>query len=97
MGHAVRSAKTVPATEKPALARPTRVRLDLQTWLVDSSRARTRVTVLDISKTGVRLQVPEPLLVGETVELELGRSGYAEVTICWSLGSEAGGTFVGME
>lgn len=97
MASAVRSAKTVPVTDRRAFARPARVRLDLPTSLVDSSGARIKVTVLDISRTGVRLKVPEPLFVGETVELELGRSGYAEVTICWSLGSEAGGTFVDME
>jgi hypothetical protein len=61
-----------------------------------SSGELISVTVIDISRTGVRLKVPEPIFVGEVVELELGRSGYAKVIICWSQGSEAGGTFVGM-
>lgn len=52
--------------------------------------------MLDISREGVRLQVPEPIFVDETLELELGRSGYAKVTICWSQSGEVGGTFVDM-
>lgn len=77
--------------------RSVRVTLALETSLIDSSGERMRVTVLDISKDGVRLRVPEPLFVGEVVDLELGPSGYARVEICWSNGSEAGGTFVDME
>ncbi len=61
-----------------------------------SSGERISVTVIDISKTGVRLRVPEPIFVGEVVELELGRSGYAKVVICWSQGSEVGGSFAHM-
>ena len=55
------------------------------------------VTVLDLSRSGVRLQVPEPIFVGETLELELGRSGYAKVNICWTRGDEVGCTFMDME
>lgn len=77
--------------------RPVRVRLDLETSLILSSGESLNVTVIDLSKAGVRLQVPEPMFVGETVELELGRSGFAKVVIAWSKESEAGGSFVDLD
>lgn len=77
--------------------RPIRVRINLETSLILSSGESLNVTVIDLSKAGVRLQVPEPIFVGETVELELGRSGFAKVVIAWSEESEAGGSFVDLE
>lgn len=74
-----------------------RVRLEVGTSLIMPSGERIKVTVLDLSRSGVRLQVPEPIFVGETLELELGRSGYAKVNICWTRGDEIGCTFVDME
>ena len=73
-----------------------RVTLNRAAHLIDSTGERVRVTVLDLSEGGVRLQVVEPLFVGETIELELGRSGYAKVVICWTQGDEAGGTVLEM-
>ena len=83
--------------DQAPVERATRIGLGLRRWMVMSSGERIKVTVLDMSRQGVRLEVPEPVFVGETVELELGRSGYAKVTICWSRGSEAGGTFLDMD
>jgi hypothetical protein len=76
--------------------RDRRVTLNIDAHLVDCTGERVKVTVLDLSQGGVRLQVVEPLFVGETIELELGRSGYAKVVVCWTQGNEAGGTFLEM-
>lgn len=80
-----------------AHSEPDPVRLDLETWLITASGERIKATVLDISRTGVGLRVAQPILVGEAVELELGCSAFAKVVICRSQGSEARGTFVGMQ
>lgn len=72
------------------------VQPDLPAWLMISSGKRIGVLVTEISRRGVRLRVPEPLPVGEAVELELGQAGYAIISIGWNRGSEAGGTFIAM-
>lgn len=76
--------------------RSPRVTLNLETSLTDSTGTAIKAVVLDMSRCGVRLQVGEPLFVGETVDLEMGRSGYAKIQILWVSGSEAGGIFTEM-
>lgn len=58
---------------------------------------RLRASILALSGQEVRLCSPEPLLTGETVELEFGEGIFALVKICWSRGLEAGGSFLGFE
>lgn len=79
------------------LSRAPRVTLNLGTSLTDSTGTAIKAVVLDISRDGVRLQTGEPLFVGETVDLEMGRSGYAQVQILWVSGSEAGGIFTELQ
>jgi hypothetical protein len=76
--------------------RERRVTVNLQTSLTDSTGTDIKVIVLDLSREGVRLRVGEPLFVGETVALHMGRSGYARVQILWVAGIEAGGAFLDM-
>jgi hypothetical protein len=73
--------------------RPKRVRLDIEARLICADGEELTVTVIDISKSGFRLRVPESLFVGEQVQLKLGRSGYAAGVIRWIRGDEAGGEF----
>ena len=75
------------------ICRSPRVTLNLETSLTDSTGTAIKAIVLDLSRDGVRLRAGEPLFVGETVDLEMGRSGYATVQILWVSGSEAGGIF----
>ena len=77
--------------------RDRRVTLNLETSLTDSTGVKIKAVVVDLSRTGVRLQISEPLFVGETVDLEMGRSGYAKLQILWVTGFEAGGVFLDMQ
>ena len=74
--------------------RARRITINLETSLTDSSGAEIKAVVLDLSKNGVRLQVGEPLFVGELLQLQMGRSGYAKVRVLWVAGIEAGGIFL---
>nr|WP_314447374.1 PilZ domain-containing protein [uncultured Sphingomonas sp.] len=77
--------------------RERRVTLNLPARLIDSTSTEIQVVVLDLSPSGIRLQISEPLFVGETVAVELGRSGFAKVQILWVAGNQAGGTFVDID
>ena len=78
---------TTPVPRQP------RVRLDVTACLICSDGERLEVTVIDLSGEGFRVKVPEPLFVNERVQLEMGRSGYAEAIIRWVSDGEAGGLF----
>ncbi|NJC05975.1 hypothetical protein GGQ97_001768 [Sphingomonas kaistensis] len=90
------SEKSGVAPEGDFEQRPTRIALGLEASLVIAGEHLT-ATVLDISHRGVRLRVSEALIVGETVELELGRSGFVMVRISWTNGNEVGGVFLDLE
>lgn len=74
-----------------------RVTVNLETILTDSTGVEIKAVVVDLSQTGARLQIAEPLFVGETVELRMGRSGYAKLQVLWVSGFEAGGLFLDMQ
>lgn len=76
--------------------RSRRVSVDLESSMVIQGE-QVKVTVLDISRSGVRLRLREPVFVGEVHELELGRSGFVEIQICWCRGFEAGAIFLDLE
>lgn len=78
-------------------SRERRVTLDLPARLIDSTATETKVTVLDLSRRGICLRINEPLFVGETVDVELGRSGFAKVQIMWVAGNQAGGSFLDVD
>ncbi|MFC7537874.1 PilZ domain-containing protein [Sphingomonas sp. GCM10030256] len=70
-----------------------RVRLDLEAKLINSNSEEWKVIVIDLSSDGFRLRVSDPLFVGESIQLKLGRSGYAAGVVRWIEGNEAGGSF----
>lgn len=71
-----------------------RVAVDLETVLTDSTGVEIKTVVLDLSRSGARLRIAEPLFVGEAVDLQMGRSGYAKLQILWVSVYEAGGNFM---
>jgi len=77
--------------------RDRRVTLNLETSLTDSTGVEIKAVVVDLSRTGVRLHIAEPLFAGETIDLHMGRSGYAKLQVLWVSGFEAGGAFLDME
>ena len=78
------------------IERPRRVSLDLEAFMIIEGE-RVKITVLDISRTGLRLRLPETVFVGEIFELELGRSGFVSIRICWCEGCEAGAVFLDLK
>ena len=84
------------AHQQSGVERQRRISVGLDSSMVIQGE-RVKVTVLDISRSGVRLRLPEPVFVGEVHELELGRSGFVAIQICWCRGSEAGATFLDLE
>lgn len=74
--------------------RPTRIDIRHPTTLLDSDGRRTSATLLDVSCAGFRVQVAEPLRIGERIAINDGRHE-ASGAIKWVLGDEAGGVFLG--
>lgn len=71
-------------------------RIDLRrpAVLINSDGDAMRVTVLDVSSGGFRLEVPESPKIGEMVTLKVERQAEFPAQIRWVLGSEAGGVFL---
>lgn len=71
-------------------------RIDLRrpAVLINSDGDAMRVTVLDVSSGGFRLEVPESPKIGEMVTLKVERHAEFPAQIRWALGSEAGGVFL---
>ena len=64
--------------------------------LVTSDGHEVRAVVKDLSAEGFRIEIDEPLQVGEDehVILRMHRGGDVPARIAWSLGLEAGGIFL---
>ena len=75
--------------------RPRRIDVRLNGTLWTADGGRFGATVLDISAHGFRIEIDEPLAVGERVRLAIDAKHVAEAEIKWVLGREAGGTFDG--
>lgn len=52
------------------------------------------VRVSDVSASGFRMETPEPLAVGQQVNLIMRRYDPVLAKICWSQGLEAGAVFL---
>jgi hypothetical protein len=74
--------------------RAPRIDVHRQAVLINSDGVQTKVTVLDISSSGFRLHVSEPLRIGEFVTLRVEHSEEVPAQIRWALGDEAGGVFL---
>ena len=71
-------------------------RIDVQrpAVLIDSDGRESGVLILDISSGGFRLEIAEPLRIGEFVTVRGVRGGDFAAQIRWVLGAEAGGVFL---
>ena len=76
------------------IKREPRVDVIFDAHLVDSSGIEHQVKVLDLSKSGFRLECEEMFRIGERVELRTKRHGDFPAQIRWALGREAGGRFL---
>jgi hypothetical protein len=74
--------------------RAPRVDLRRPALLIDSDGTATKVTILDISSGGFRLEVSESPRIGEDVRLRVDRGDEYPAQIRWALGNEAGGVFL---
>ena len=74
--------------------RAPRVDLRRQAILVDSRGGERDVTILDVSRSGFRLEVSEGLQIGEFVTIRVERDVSFAAQIRWALGNEAGGVFL---
>ena len=84
------------ASEDTLIEEPRRATFDHPSFLIIDGE-RVTVTVLDITRKGLRLLVPAPVVVGETLELEFGWSGFVRVQICGSEGSEVNALFLDLQ
>jgi PilZ domain-containing protein len=62
--------------------------------LIDSDGCVSEVTILDISRSGFRIQISESPRVGERVTLRVEHDDEFPAQIRWVLGGEAGGIFL---
>jgi hypothetical protein len=74
--------------------RETRIQLGRPAVLVESDGCRIPVLLLDVSRSGFRLQSDAELVIGEMVELQVPRSEPIPAQIQWARGCEAGGRFL---
>lgn len=58
--------------------------------LVDSGGTEHQVVILDISSGGFRLEISEPLRIGEFVSIRAASGECFDAQIRWALGAEAG-------
>ena len=80
--------------DQPSSHRPHRVDVSYPAVLVASDGHESPVIVRDISANGFRLEVSDELIVGERVELRVGKEEPVTAEIRWARGSEAGGVFL---
>lgn len=73
--------------------RPRRIPVNMEGVLVASDGVESNVRVTDLSSAGFRLALGDELMVGEQVELRLGRET-VRGEIKWVRGNEAGGVFL---
>ena len=62
--------------------------------LIDSAGAQHKVTMLDISSSGFKLQAAELPSIGDVVLLRVDKSAPVKAQIRWAVGSQAGGVFL---
>jgi hypothetical protein len=62
--------------------------------LINSDGVETDVLILDISSGGFRLQLEDPVRIGEIVTLRVEHAQEFAAQIRWALGTEAGGAFL---
>ncbi len=82
-------------TREPGqVKRAPRVDTKFAARLIDSDGNVVKVTVMDISREGCRLESDEILKIGEKVNIEVPKYGNFPAQIRWALGNEAGAVFL---
>ena len=74
--------------------RAPRVGLRLLATLVREDSTEEKVTIVDVSSGGFKIEVSETPRIGEFVGLRVDKSGIIDAQIRWALGNEAGGVFL---
>lgn len=71
-----------------------RVDLSRPAKLVDHDGREADITILDVSKSGIRIACSEPLLPGDRVQILVDADQVFHAVIKWAMGDEAGGIFI---
>jgi hypothetical protein len=79
----------------PPPSRPARVEVSFDAVVTASDGHRFPAVVRDLSAGGFRLEVEEELLPGEHIFLQVGKGKPLAARVEWSMGNEAGGSFLG--
>lgn len=74
--------------------RSPRIDLRREAWLTNSDGGKFPIRILDVSAGGFRMEVPEPVRIGELVTVMFDRNYVVQAAICWVIGDEAGASFV---
>ena len=74
--------------------RSPRVQTLIAATLVDSDGGELAVEVINLSSGGFRLRGGEHLMAGEEVRLRVPRYGDFRARLRWTIGNEAGGSFM---
>ena len=74
--------------------RPPRIDLRRSAALINSDGVQVAVVILDVSRSGFRVEVLDDLRVGERVTLLAEHGERIPAEIRWALGKEAGGMFL---
>ena len=72
----------------------TRIDVRYDAVLVTSDGDEVGVVVIDLSADGFRIEIDDEVRVGEQVILRTRRDGDVPAQIVWTLGSQAGGSFL---
>jgi hypothetical protein len=79
----------------PSPNRPVRIDVSFDAVVTASDGQRVPAVVRDLSASGFRLEIREELLPGEHIILQVGKGIPLVAQIQWSLGNEAGASFLG--
>lgn len=76
------------------IKREPRIDTQFEAVLVDAEGGEHTVTVMDLSKSGFRIESDETFRIGEQVQLRTPKYGDYPAQIRWSLGRETGALFL---
>ena len=76
------------------IKREPRIDTQFEAVMVDADGGEHIVTVMDLSKSGFRIECDETFRIGEMVQLRTTKYGDYPAQIRWSLGRETGALFL---
>ena len=77
------------------IKREPRIDTQFEAVLVDADGIEYSVTVMDLSKSGFRVESDETFRIGEMVQLRTPKFGDYPAQVRWSMGRETGVLFLG--